>query len=71
LSSTTSEDTLALVAWSTNIAWSHDLDDVFGTHRSLQPDLLAEQHVITVLADAPDLAEASLRDLTLTRPPKQ
>ncbi len=31
---------------------------------SLQPDLLAEQHVITVLADAPDLAEASLRDLT-------
>src|ERR1019366_6800378 len=27
-----SDDTLASVAWSTNIAWSHDLDEVFGTH---------------------------------------
>src|ERR1022692_1994037 len=33
LSSTASEDTLAPVAWSTNIAWSHDLDEVFGTHK--------------------------------------
>jgi hypothetical protein len=30
------EDTLASVAWSTNIAWPHDLDEVFGTHT--QPD---------------------------------
>ena len=27
-----SEDTFASVAWSTNIAWSHDVDEVFGTH---------------------------------------
>jgi hypothetical protein len=33
LSSTASEDPLAPVAWSANIAWSHDLDEVFGTHR--------------------------------------
>src|ERR1019366_3818533 len=33
LSSTASEDTLASAAWSTNIAWSHDLDEVFGTHK--------------------------------------
>ena len=28
-----SEDTLASVAWSTNTAWSHDMDEVLGTHR--------------------------------------
>ena len=27
-----SEDTLASVAWSTNTAWSHDVDKVLGTH---------------------------------------
>jgi hypothetical protein len=32
LSSTVSEDTLASAAWSTNIAWSHDVDEVLGTH---------------------------------------
>jgi putative transposase len=32
LSSTASEDRLASVARSTNIAWSRDMDDVFGTH---------------------------------------
>jgi integrase-like protein len=32
LSSTASEDTLASVARSTNIACSHDVDEVFGTH---------------------------------------
>ena len=32
-SSTTSEDRLPLAARSTNTAWSHDLDGVFGTHR--------------------------------------
>ncbi len=31
---------------------------------SLQPDLLAERHVVSVLADAPGLAMAALRDLT-------
>jgi hypothetical protein len=31
----------------------------------LQPDLLAEWHVVCQLADAPDFAEACLRDLTV------
>jgi hypothetical protein len=34
LSSTASGDTLASVARSTNIAYSRDVDEVFGTHRS-------------------------------------
>ena len=31
LSSTVSEDTLASAAWSTNTAWSHDVDEILGT----------------------------------------
>jgi hypothetical protein len=32
LSSTVSEGTLKSAAWSTNTTWSHDLDDLLGTH---------------------------------------
>jgi putative transposase len=35
--STASEDRLASAARSTNIAWSHDADEVLGTHRSTRP----------------------------------
>jgi hypothetical protein len=34
LSSTASEDTLASAARLTNIAWSPDADEVFGTHKA-------------------------------------
>jgi hypothetical protein len=39
LSSTASENTLAPVAWSANIAWSHDVDEVFGTHNVRMPPM--------------------------------
>ena len=32
-----SEDTPASVAWSTNTAWSHDVDEVLGTHNGWTP----------------------------------
>jgi predicted butyrate kinase (DUF1464 family) len=34
-----SEDTLASAAWSTNTAWSHDVDEVLGTHRRVDAAL--------------------------------
>ena len=35
MSGTASEDGLAPVARSTNLAWPHDVDEVFGTHTVL------------------------------------
>ena len=35
-----SEDTPASAAWSTNIAWSHDVDQVLGTHKVIFSDAI-------------------------------
>ena len=53
LSSTVSEDTLASAAWSTNIAWSHDVDEVLGTHKDN-----AGRREASHRAECPALAEA-------------
>ena len=39
-----SEGALESVAWSTNIAWSHDVDEILGTH-SAGAEHLAAQHM--------------------------
>ena len=31
------------MAWSTNIAWSHDVDEVFGTHKAIDLRLQLEE----------------------------
>ena len=63
-----SEDTLASAAWSTNTAWSHDVDEVLGTHNWPRPRRPGVRREYDHQPDAPAAScvapYAAVRDIT-------